>query len=86
MAWQDEWRTVECLGGCSTAVFTQGGPEAQPDLWEMVYPVGCRTAGAERVLEAAVEAFYQAVGLRVVNWAPRSEVMTSGTPNLLTHP
>jgi hypothetical protein len=64
-------------------------------------------AGAEGVLQTAVEAFYQPVGLRVVgsslvvldveqaaegshreevNWDPRSDVMTAGTPDRLTHP
>ncbi len=72
----------------------------------MVDPVRRGAAGAEGVLQVAVEAFHHPVGLWVVgsglvvldvklqraahreevNWAPRSDVMTAGTPNLLTHP
>ncbi len=71
----------------------------------MVDPVRRGAAGAEGVLQAAVEVFYHLVGLRAVGsslivldveqaaeGSPHGggelgpDVMTAGTPNLLTHP
>ncbi len=38
----------------------------QEDPWEVVDPVRRGAAGAEGILQAAVEAFYHPIGLRVV--------------------
>ncbi len=40
--------------------------EAQENQWEMIHPVRCSAAGAEGILQAAVEAFHHPVGLQVV--------------------
>ena len=62
---------------------------AHEDPRKVVDPVRRGAAGPEGVLQTAVEAFYHPVRLRVVGGglvvldveeAPRSDVMTAGTP------
>ncbi len=57
---------VLCLSGGGAVVFPGCCVEAQEDPREVVDPVPRGAAGAEGVLQVAVEVFHHPVGLRVV--------------------
>jgi hypothetical protein len=74
-----------CCPGCCT--------EAQEDPGEVVHPIRRGAAGTQCILEAAVvwlcwmlSMLHRAAYREEVNWVARSDVMTAGTPYLLTHP
>ncbi len=63
---KNEWCAEHFLSGGGTVVFSGRCAEAHEDPRKVVDPVRRGAAGPECVLQAAVEAFYHPVRLRVV--------------------
>lgn len=66
MGWQIEGMAIDCLGWRVVCCLGWSGAEAEEDPGKVMIPVSSGGAGTKGVLETAVEALDEAVGLGVV--------------------
>jgi hypothetical protein len=66
LVWQHQWCAIQSLCRGDVGVLSRGCSEAEEDPGDVRGPCGDGAAGAQGVLEAAVEPLYHPIGLGVV--------------------